>query len=136
MLINLSNHHTATWSAAQRRAAAAVYGRYVDLPFPEIPPEADTVAIEALARTYVAQCLALLPPSAVGLHAVHAMGEATFVHAVVQGLHRAGVRCIASTTQRSEVPEGTAQAAFQFVRFRAYPCFAVLSPEAHEANER
>ena len=124
MLINLSNHPLATWSDRQRQEAERQFGRVVDLPFPDIAPDTEVEAIVQLATKYVAMCLEQLEQEgrqAKG-HAVHVMGEMTFVHQFVRLMSEQGVLCVASTTQRIVVSEGSDEktSRFEFVQFRPY----------------
>lgn len=115
MLLNLSNHPSASWSEAQLQAATALYGSVEDLPFPAIPPDADTAEVQLLARHYFEQATARCPA------AVHLMGEMTFTFALVQLLREAGIPCIASTTERiAEERGGQKIVTFRFVQFRSY----------------
>jgi hypothetical protein len=54
--------------------------------------------------------------------AIHVMGEMTFVHQFVKRATAAGLRCVASTTERLAVdhPDGSKTSEFRFVRFRDY----------------
>ncbi len=116
MLLNLSNHPSASWTGEQRAAAEAGFGSVEDLPFPSIPPEWSAEEVDGLARDYVERCLALAP------EAVHIMGELTFSLAFVALATSSGIRCIASTTERlvKELPGGDRTVSFRFVRFRDY----------------
>lgn len=55
-------------------------------------------------------------------HAIHVMGEMTFVYQFVKLATAAGLRCVASTTERRAVdhPDGSKTSEFRFVRFRDY----------------
>lgn len=64
MLLNLSNHPAAKWSAAQIQAAQKEFGDLHDLPFPAIAPDADLHAIIARAHEYVQKCQALIQQQA------------------------------------------------------------------------
>lgn len=115
MLLNLSNHPSASWSAAQLQAATALYGAIEDLLFPAIPPDAEAEQVQLLAREYFEQVTARCPA------AVHLMGEMTFTFALVQLLREAGIPCIASTTERiAEERDGQKIVTFRFVQFRSY----------------
>ena len=116
MLLNLSNHPSERWSEKQKNVAVEQYGTIIDLPFPNIPPEATSNEVLQLAESYEAEIRKAAPT------AVHLMGEMTFTHALVQKLKAAGIPCVASTSQRlsEELPDGTKQVRFQFVQFRAY----------------
>lgn len=118
MLLNLSNHPSPFWPTVQQQAAAEQFGSgIIDLPFPQIAPEADEQAIETLAGEYYQKIMAMNPM----LDAVHLMGEMTFTFALVKKLQVSGVPCVASTTVRDVVEEGGVKVSkFRFVRFRAY----------------
>lgn len=123
MLINLSNHPLETWSEYQMYTAIRQYDKVVDMPFPAVDPKADEAEIVTLADKFTAQCLHLLPKT--GTHAVHVMGEMTLAFSIVCKLSNAGIRCIASTTERNvSVAENKKITEFSFVRFREYihPC--------------
>lgn len=115
MLLNLSNHPSPTWSAAQLQAATAQYGSVQDLPFPNIPPDATADEVRRLAEQYEAEVRRVDPA------AVHLMGEMTFTFALVNRLQAFGIPCIASTTERiAEEREGQKIVTFRFVQFRNY----------------
>lgn len=115
MLLNLSNHPSASWSAAQLQAATSLYGAIEDLPFPAIPPDAEALQVQQLAQEYFEQVTARRPA------AVHLMGEMTFTFHLVQLLREAGIPCIASTTERiAEERDGQKIVTFRFVQFRNY----------------
>lgn len=116
MLLNLSNHPSATWPPEQLQAAVQAYGHVEDLPFPQVPPDADTNNVEQLAETYLHQILALRPA------AVHLMGELTFCCRLVHKLKAAGIPALASTTARNVAYDenGNKISSFSFVRFREY----------------
>lgn len=118
MFINLSNHPSAKWPAAQLEDASK-YGEVVDLPFPLIDPKGDVDYIEKLADEYVEKILALSlnePPT------VHVMGELNFTYAVVKRLLEKNILTLASTTQRDvvETEDGQKTSRFTYVRFRRY----------------
>ena len=123
MLINLSNHASATWGDAQRSAAREAFGEVMDMPFPAVPPEWGTEEVVALAREYAGTCRAMLAEHD---GAVHIMGELTFTTAFVAIATGLGMRCVASTSERlvTDLPGGDRRVAFRFVRFRDYinPC--------------
>ena len=120
MLINLSNHPSANWSAEQKNAAELQYGKIVDLPFPNIPAEWDAEEVVELANDYLRRCERLLdngdPASA-----VHLAGEPVFCFVLAQLLLKAGVICLVSTTERIVCEDnGTKTSVFRFNRFRKY----------------
>lgn len=118
MLLNLSNHPSDKWAQAQLEVARAQYGGVVDMAFPPIDPEADTVAVVALAQDYAQRIGALADVTA-----VHLMGEMTFLVALVPLLQRAGYEVVCSTTERHVIEEVQGKKTLQFIftRFRAYP---------------
>ena len=117
-LINFSNHPSQYWSKEQSEAAA-FYGRIIDLPFPDINPEADETDLMKLTEEYVKQILELKEHYNI---TVHVMGEMTFTYMVVSQLKAMGIECIASTTIRDAEysSDGKKISDFQFVRFRKY----------------
>jgi hypothetical protein len=129
MLLNLSNHASAKWSAAQKQAANRLFGEVRDMPFPAIDPAADLDNIVALAQEYVQKCKEQLDRNQQRTtsnqhpaHAIHIMGEMTFVYQFVKLATAAGLHCVASTTERIALdhPDGSKTSEFRFVRFREY----------------
>lgn len=120
--INHTNHPSARWGTAQRTAAEA-YGEIVDVPFPNIPPSWSEEEVAVLAAQNVDVLIAHHPA------AVLVQGEPTYACALVERLQAAGIPALAACSERiarEEVaPDGTARkvSVFQFVRFRAYPCY-------------
>ena len=123
MLLNLSNHPSAGWDAAQLEAVRVQFGGVEDLPFPMIPPEWEAAEVEALAAEYVARCQAMLAEHANEANAVHIMGEMTFTCTFVVQAQARSLQCVASTTERLSEPQadGSRRVTFRFVRFRDYP---------------
>lgn len=119
MLINLSNHPSANWSAEQTEAAVQQFGNIVDLPFPQIEPQATKDDIHRMAQDYLNR---VHQKGAPDITAIHIMGEMTLTFALVQMLKDAGYRCYASTTVREvyESEPGKKTVIFQFVSFREY----------------
>jgi hypothetical protein len=116
MLLNLSNHPSASWPENQVQLANQAFGAIQDLPFPQIDPNADEDDITELAQKFLSRILEIKPK------AVHLMGELTFTFNLVELLKSHGITCIASTTSRNtqEMPDGTKISKFEFVQFRAY----------------
>jgi len=118
VFVNLSNHPSGEWEAAQRRAALALAPEIRDWPFPEVPPEAGVAEVAVLADGIAARLAREVPG------ATHAMvqGEFTLAHALVRRLRERGVVCLAATTRREVVEQsgGVKTARFAFVRFREY----------------
>lgn len=113
--INLSNHPSANWEAAQTKAALAFAERIKDIAFPAVPPDADEKAIEALAEI----CMAQIPPET--SHAL-VQGEFTVTIELIRRLQARRVTCLAATSTRNvdEDINGRRVSTFKFVRFRAY----------------
>lgn len=122
MLFNLSNHAVSKWSAEQKQAAIRHFGEIRDLPFPAIDPAANLDSIVTLANEYVQRCQTQFDNIQTPAHAIHIMGEMTFVYQFVKLATAAGLRCVASTTERRAVdhPDGSKTSEFRFVRFRDY----------------
>jgi len=121
MLINLSNHPLTNWSDLQIKTANDLYGKVVDIAFPEIPPDADEYLIEELANDYKDICLETLSNYPNENNAVHIMGELTFCFSLITALKKNGIVCVASTTDRNTVQsDGIKYSEFKFVNFRGY----------------
>ncbi|AFH48911.1 Putative CRISPR-associated protein [Ignavibacterium album JCM 16511] len=121
MLINLSNHPKNKWSEKQLIAALRKYKSVVDLPFPLISPNANTLQVKKKAEKYLKQILKLLKSSEDKKNAVHLMGEFTFVFHLATMLKNKSISTIVSTTNRIvEEREGKKIVTFNFVRFREY----------------
>ncbi len=124
MLINLSNHPLKKWSEKQKRAAERQFGVVVDVPFPNVPTSASLQEIIQLADTYVGDCLSILntPHDKSERHAVHVMGEMTFVYQFVHKMTEQGVLCVASTSERKsmDLQDGKMVKVFEFIQFRPY----------------
>lgn len=119
MLINLSNHPSDKWSEAQTAAANEQFGEIVDLPFPQIEPDATPDDITKIAQDYLNRVHQKANPETT---AIHIMGEMTLTYQLVGMLKDAGYRCYASTTVREvyEQEPGKKTVIFQFVNFREY----------------
>jgi len=127
MLINLSNHPSQNWSEDQRQAAVQQYSEIIDLPFPQIDPEATAKAVQELAVEYIDKIIRMLGYTDVytfdfKANAVHVMGEMTFAFNVIKLLQQRGITCVASTTERNVIAEqdGKKTLIFKFVQFREY----------------
>lgn len=119
MLLNLSNHQSATWPEEQLQAAHQQYGDIKDMTFPDVKPEATQDDIEQLANDYLTKI------QNIGSHeqvTVHIMGEMNFTFTLVSLLKANGYTCIASTTQRvvKELGDNQKLSEFHFVQFRKY----------------
>ena len=113
MLLNLSNHPSASWSEAQLAAAG---GEVVDMLFPQVAPDGGEEYIEGLANEYLNKILDMG-----NITTVHVMGEMNFTYSLVTKLKAHDICCVASTTKREAVEEnGVKISRFNFVRFRQY----------------
>ena len=126
MLINFSNHPSASWSADQIGMAIQHYGYVKDVAFPLIEPEDTVEAIYRCAESYGIQLAAMVYADQKENRGfptvVHIMGEMTFTYAMVSSLSERGILCIASTSRRDVRIEsdGSKLSFFRFVRFRPY----------------
>ena len=100
MFVNLSNHPSNRWERAQLETARENYGEIVDMPFPQVTPDASNDELQILAQEYVQRIMSLTKSQTV---TVHIMGEMTF-------------------TERKNTynDDGTKVSEFQFVKFREY----------------
>ena len=117
MFINLTNHPSERWSEEQLNAARQ-YGEVVDVPFPIIEPTFTKDDIMLLVK----ECTETISKLMEGNTVVHVMGEMTFTHNLVNALKKAGITCLASTTERNTImtPDGKKISDFKFVQFREY----------------
>ena len=121
MLLNLSNHPSNNWDTKQIQLAEKLFGKIVDLPFPEINPHSNENEIYDLANEYTKKCKELLYKSKDRKNAVHIMGEMTFSFKVIELLKSEKITCIASTTKRKTLEnKNTKITQFDFVKFREY----------------
>jgi len=122
MLINLSNHPAAKWSS-QQLTAALIYGKIIELPFPDVDPSGDEEYIRTLCEEYLQKIDDISRDLAchVSEIVVHIMGEMTFTFTMVNSLQKQGIMCIASATERvSSEENGVKISEFRFVQFRKY----------------
>jgi len=76
MLINISNHPYSFWGKNKRKAAE-IYGKCIDLPFPLIDPQGDEQYIDRLAGEYFNEVIRYRGEVNEEI-VVHLMGEMTF----------------------------------------------------------
>jgi hypothetical protein len=124
MLLNLSNHPLAKWSANQRGAAEGFFGTIVDILFPALDPRASLTETEKIVHDYVQLCIAHLTQADdyAKENAIHIMGEFTFTYQFVKEMEKRNIPCVASTTERivTDNPDGSKTTVFKFVQFRPY----------------
>ncbi len=118
MFINLSNHPSSKWTEAQTNAAK-MYGEIVDLPFPSVDPAGTTDYIDNMANEYVQKVKEMADGNPT---VVHVMGEMTLIFSIINKLHKEGIECVCSTTERivEELENGEKKVVFNFVKFREY----------------
>lgn len=119
MLINLTNHPSASWSKEQMDEAS-VFGEILDVPFPNVDASKGEDYIEVLANDYFLKIKSYMGDD--DDFVVHIMGEMTFTYALVSMLKKEKIVCIASTTERIVVEKnnGKKEVEFKFSRFRRY----------------
>ncbi len=124
--MNLSNHPSAGWTAAQRDAALELAAPLLDLRFPAVPAPSDLQEVLEMAHRLVGEVPAEVTCAMVA-------GEYVLCMAVVALLQARGVRCVAACSERDSVPSGDGQkrVVFRFVRLRDYPPI-VLRPSSRE----
>ena len=119
VFINHTNHKSAQWSAEQV-AAAESFGKIIDLPFPEVPPNFSTEEVRQMVFEKLQEILKLSPV------AVLCQGEFSYTVAMVNELKKNKIPAMAATSERivSEITEADGStkkvSVFRFVRFRAY----------------
>ena len=118
MFVNLSNHPSRCWDKKQIEASQE-FGELIDMPFPQIAPNATDEELQKLTYQYVHRITTLGSPKVI---IVHVMGEMTFTFMVVTKLKELGIKCVASTTERKATfrSDGTKLSEFSFVKFREY----------------
>ena len=119
VFINLSNHNSGAWSAAQFNAASA-YGDIVDVAFPDIAPCSSSEEIDAIVDQYYEKLMSY------DLAAVMLQGEYVFTYRLVSRLKETEVTVLASSSERKvtekRMPDGTTRknSVFEFVMFMEY----------------
>lgn len=120
MLINLTNHPSHQWQPEQKKVARQQFGEVVDIPFPEVPPEADERWIVQTAHQITQAILTRWGKADI---TVLVQGEFTLTYALVRLLHQQGITCVSVITRREilEEKDGTIVRRFRFLGFRKYP---------------
>ena len=123
MFINFSNHPSSKWSEKQTTDALILGGEIVDVPFPNVPPNADPNEIMRLAYLAIAQFKRIAGAYPENTF-VMIQGEPTLCFAIISRLQIAHskIRAVAATTERVviENADGSKTASFNFVQFRKY----------------
>ena len=117
--INLSNHPSDKWNVTQLETAKQ-YGEVIDIPFPQIGPEASKGDVASLADEYFARIQKYEKPI------VMIQGEFTFTYALVRRLEDDGIPAVSTCSRRIanelQQNDGTVikTSVFDFVGFREY----------------
>lgn len=118
MFINFTNHPSDKWDADQINAANA-YGVIIDIPFPDVDPEANEDEIKNLVAECVNKIIAANPDC------VLCQGEFCLSYGVINALKATGIKVVAACSKRvavENVVDGkTVRVShFQFVQYREY----------------
>lgn len=118
LLINLSNHPFSQWKEEQL-CAAREYGDIMDMPFPQVNPDATAEEVNSIADDLVDKIKVLGDDNDV---VVHVMGEMGLTYKIVRKLGFLGIRCVCSTSYRvvKDQEDGRKIVEFHFERFRDY----------------
>lgn len=118
LFINLSNHPSASWSKEQTDAAKE-YGGILDIPFPQVAPDAMEKDIEDISDALVDKIMAYSRNNEV---TAHVMGEMGLTYSLVKRLKKNGIRCVNSTSYRivEDKGDGKRLVEFHFKKFRDY----------------
>jgi hypothetical protein len=102
--------------------SAQIYGKIIDLPFPDVDPSGDENYIQSLVNENIDRIIANSQfPILNSQLFVHIMGEMTFTFAMVNALQKKNIICVASTTERiSSEKDGVRISEFKFISFRKY----------------
>ncbi len=118
MLLNLTNHPSSGWSQAQKDAAIKQFGGIVDMPFPEINPDASLEEVQSLAQ----ETFKKIKGMKLSNLSVHVMGEFTFCYRLLHLFEKEGIASYSSTSKRisSTNSKGERLSQFVFQKFRPY----------------
>ena len=121
VFVNFSSHLSGKWDKKQV-AAAEQYGTIIDVPFPNVPPDADEQQIIQMAHESVDRITNVDET----VKAVMVQGEYTLTHAVVNKLISMGIKAVSACTERivteriDESGNTVKESRFLFVKFREY----------------
>ena len=114
IFVNFTNHSSEMWEEKQLYAARQ-YGRIVDLPFPNVHPDAKEQDIEILGEECCRKILEWEPG------AVLCQGEFSLTFFVVSRLREKGVKVLTACSERKTVQSGNVRSnIFEFAGFREY----------------
>lgn len=114
VFVNFTNHPSETWEEKQIEAAQQ-YGKIVDLPFPNVYPDAKERDIGILGEEYCQKILQWEPA------AVLCQGEFSLTFFVVSRLKASGIKVLTACSERKTVQNGNVKSSvFVFTGFREY----------------
>ena len=123
LFINYSNHPMSKWSEKQLNAAKEMADKLIDIPFPQIDPEATEDDIISLANEQLEEIEKKYGDNDTFI-TIHIAGELTYTAYFVSMVnrHHYNIACVSSTSKRNTVdnPDGTKTVKFEFVKFRLY----------------
>ncbi len=119
IFINFSNHPSTEWSKEQKEEALTYGENLIDLPFPNVNPYIDEIAIAQKADEYVLKIKEIAEGKST---TVHIMGEMNLTYLIVQKLIEQNICCVSSTSERDVeiLEDGSKNVFFKFIRFRKY----------------
>ena len=131
--LNISNHPSDKWGDKQRNSALEMAEEIIDLPFPNINPDWDTVryshisSLENLIKPFNKRDSEKSLKDFPLYHnnqntVVMIQGEMCYTHYLVNTLQKEGYTVVCATTERNTVEnaDGTKTVKFEFCRFRNY----------------
>lgn len=119
MFLNISNHKSENWSMNQT-SEAKKYGEIVDIPFPAVNPRESDEYMNDLVDEYYQKVMEYKNPI------VMIQGEFVFTYRLVNKLKQAGIKVVASCSERrvtEEIDENGCtirRSQFEFIKFREY----------------
>ena len=119
MFFNISNHKSENWSVNQINEAEK-YGKIIDIPFPAVNPRESDEYMDDLVDEYYQKVMEYEKPT------VMVQGEFVFTYRLVNQLKQAGIKVVASCSERrvtEEIDENGCtirRSQFEFVKFREY----------------
>lgn len=119
IFINFSNHPSTEWSKEQKEEALTYGETLIDIPFPNVNPYIDEIAIAQKADEYVLKIKEIAEGKST---TVHIMGEMNLTYLIIQKLIDQNICCVSSTSERDVeiLEDGSKNVFFKFIRFRKY----------------
>lgn len=131
LFINVSHHSYKKWSQKQIDAATVhpITGkelRIIDLQFPAIKADFDTIDVMKIANRYVNRILSIIEQETGksyqmdGSVVIHCVGEYGLCFQLVLRLKEHNFIIVHSCTERKVNKDNGGHASFEFIRFRSY----------------